>query len=78
MAAFLAREAPFPAIAAVMRRVLEAFGARRSGAVSKLDDVLAVDAWARQAARERLAERFGARAPAEPAGTLAAAPGGRA
>jgi 1-deoxy-D-xylulose-5-phosphate reductoisomerase len=78
VAAFLAREAPFPAIPAVVGDVLEAFGARRSGAVSKLDDVLAVDAWARQAARERLAERFGARAPAAPAGTLAAAPGGRA
>jgi hypothetical protein len=46
--------------------------------VSHLDDVLAVDAWARRAARERLAVRFGARAPATPEGALAAAPGGRA
>jgi len=74
VAAFLAQEAPFPAIAAVVADVLDAFAARPAPAVSKLGDVLAVDAWARDAARARLAERFGARAPA--AHAAAAAPGG--
>ncbi|HEY7922718.1 MAG TPA: 1-deoxy-D-xylulose-5-phosphate reductoisomerase [Vicinamibacteria bacterium] len=78
VAAFLAGEAPFPAIPAVVGDVLDAFAARPGAAVSHLDDVLAVDAWARRAARERLAVRFGARAPATPEGALAAAPGGRA
>jgi 1-deoxy-D-xylulose-5-phosphate reductoisomerase len=78
VAAFLAGEAPFPAIPAVVGDVLDAFAARPGAAVSHLDDVLAVDAWARRAARERLAVRFGARAPATPEGAPAAAPGGRA
>jgi 1-deoxy-D-xylulose-5-phosphate reductoisomerase len=78
VAAFLAREAPFPAIAAVVADVLGAFSGRPAATVSSLEDVLAVDAWARHAARERLAERFGARAPVAPPGALAAAPGGRA
>lgn len=78
VAAFLAREVPFPAIAAVVRDVLEGLTARAGAELSTLEDVLAVDAWARQAARERLAERFGVRAPAAPAAAAAAAPGGRA
>jgi 1-deoxy-D-xylulose-5-phosphate reductoisomerase len=78
VAAFLAGEAPFPAIPAVVGDVLDAFAAHPGAAVSHLDDVLAVDAWARRAARERLAVRFGAWAPAPPEGALAAAPGGRA
>ena len=78
VAAFLAREAPFPAIAAVVGDVLDAFSAHSAAPVSKLDDVLAVDAWARRVAREALAERFGGRASAAPAGAQAVAPGGRA
>jgi 1-deoxy-D-xylulose-5-phosphate reductoisomerase len=73
VAAFLAREAPLPAVAATVASVLEAFLARPAAALRDLDDVLAVDAWARRAARERLA------APPAPARAAAHAPlGGRA
>jgi 1-deoxy-D-xylulose-5-phosphate reductoisomerase len=76
VAAFLAGEAPFPAIAAVDAAVLEDFLARPAAALRDLDDVLAVDAWARRAARERLAAKFGAAparraAAASPRGELA-------
>ena len=76
VAAFLAGTVPLPAIAAVNAAVLEDFLARPAALLRDLDDVLAVDAWARRAARERLAAKFGAaearRAPAlAPRGELA-------
>jgi hypothetical protein len=54
--------------------VLDAFLARPAAPLRDLDDVLAVDAWARRAARERLG------APAAPAraGAALAPLGGRA
>ena len=76
VAAFLAGAVPLPAIAAVDAAVLEDFLARPAAALRDLDDVLEVDAWARRAARERLAAEFGVaeprRAPAvSPRGELA-------
>jgi 1-deoxy-D-xylulose-5-phosphate reductoisomerase len=62
VAAFLAGEAPFPAIAAVDAAVLESFLARPEAELGDLDDVLAVDDWARRAARERLSAKYGAQA----------------
>lgn len=55
VAAFLAGEIGFPSIAATCDAVLDAFLARPAAALRDLDDVLAVDDWARRAARERLA-----------------------
>jgi len=52
-----------PAIAATNAAVLDRFVARPAAPLRDLEDVLAVDAWARRAARERLAEE---RAPAAP------------
>jgi 1-deoxy-D-xylulose-5-phosphate reductoisomerase len=72
--AFLAGEAPFPAVAAVVGAVLDAFLARPAGPLRDLDDVLAVDAWARRAAREQL----GARTAAPRAAAALAPLGGRA
>jgi len=63
VAAFLAGEVPLPAIAATNAAVLDRFVARPAAPLRDLEDVLAVDAWARRAARERLAEE---RAPAAP------------
>jgi len=51
VAAFLAGEIPFPRIAEVNARVLGAHIASADGAPSSLEDVLAADASARQAAR---------------------------
>ncbi len=57
VAAFLAGQVPFPAIAAVNERVLEDHLAVHAGeTVSELSDVLAADAWARGRARTALAE----------------------
>jgi 1-deoxy-D-xylulose-5-phosphate reductoisomerase len=73
VAAFLAGEAPFAAVAATVASVLESFLGRPAAPLRDLDDVLAVDAWARRAARERLA------APPAPARAASHAPlGGRA
>jgi 1-deoxy-D-xylulose-5-phosphate reductoisomerase len=57
VAAFLAGEIPFPAIARIDARVLERHLAAGGGALGSLDDVLAVDAEARRRARE-LAEEM--------------------
>ncbi len=55
VAAFLAGQIPFPAIAATNAAVLEAHIARVApAAVADLEDVLAADEWARAQARERL------------------------
>jgi 1-deoxy-D-xylulose-5-phosphate reductoisomerase len=55
VAAFLAGEVPFGAIAATNAAVLEAHLARAAGkALRDLDDVLEADAWARARARESL------------------------
>jgi 1-deoxy-D-xylulose-5-phosphate reductoisomerase len=55
VAAFLASEIAFPAIAATNAAVLEAHLAERAGcAISGLPDVLDADAWARAAAREQV------------------------
>jgi 1-deoxy-D-xylulose-5-phosphate reductoisomerase len=64
VAAFLAGETSFPAIAEICAGVLDEFMARPAAALRDLDDVLAVDEWARSAARERLAKRLAAAAPA--------------
>lgn len=56
VAAFLAGEVPLPAIAATNAAVLERFLAGPAAPLRDLDDVLAVDLWARRAARERLAK----------------------
>jgi 1-deoxy-D-xylulose-5-phosphate reductoisomerase len=56
VAAFLAGEIPFPAIARIDARVLEAHLAAGGGALGGLDDVLAVDAEARRRARECVEE----------------------
>jgi 1-deoxy-D-xylulose-5-phosphate reductoisomerase len=75
VAAFLAGEAPFPSIAATNAAVLERFLARPAAPLRDLEDVLAVDAWARRAAREQLAGGLSAPAPRP----IAASPlGGRA
>ncbi len=56
VAAFLERAVPFPAIAATAGRVLEAHLARSAHApLRDLEDVRAVDAWARAHARDVLA-----------------------
>lgn len=53
--AFLQGGLAFPEVAATSAAVLERFGAERADAsVRDLEDVLAVDAWARRAAREAL------------------------
>jgi 1-deoxy-D-xylulose-5-phosphate reductoisomerase len=70
VAAFLAGETTFPAIAETCAGVLEAFLARPASVLRDLDDVLAVDEWARGAARERLTKRPVAAVPARAAGTL--------
>jgi 1-deoxy-D-xylulose-5-phosphate reductoisomerase len=70
VAAFLAGETTFPAIAETCGDVLEAFLARPASALRDLDDVLAVDEWARRAARDRLAKRLAAAVPARAARTL--------
>jgi 1-deoxy-D-xylulose-5-phosphate reductoisomerase len=70
VAACLAGETTFPAIAETCGEVLEAFLARPAAALRDLDDVLAVDEWARRAARERIAKRLAAAAPSRAAGTL--------
>jgi 1-deoxy-D-xylulose-5-phosphate reductoisomerase len=59
VAAFLAGEIPFPAIARTNARVLEAHLAAGGGALGCLDDVLAVDADARSRARECVEELRG-------------------
>jgi 1-deoxy-D-xylulose-5-phosphate reductoisomerase len=56
VAAFLAGEIPFPAIARANARVLEAHLAAGGRALGSLDDVLAVDADARRRARECVKE----------------------
>ncbi len=57
VAAFLARRIRLPDIAAVNERVLGAYlAAHRGAAVLDLEDVLMADAWARESAREALAE----------------------
>ena len=56
VAAFLAGEVPFPAIARTNARVLEAHLAAGGAALGSLDDVLAVDADARRRARECVEE----------------------
>jgi 1-deoxy-D-xylulose-5-phosphate reductoisomerase len=56
VAAFLAGEIPFPAIARTNAAVLEAHLAAGGGALGSLDDVLAVDAEARRRARECVEE----------------------
>jgi len=60
VAAFLAGAVPLPAIPGTCAAVLEEFLGRPAEPLRDLDDVLAVDAWARRAARERLAAKFGA------------------
>jgi 1-deoxy-D-xylulose-5-phosphate reductoisomerase len=59
VAAFLAGEIAFPAIARTNARVLEAHLAAGGGALGSLDDVLAVDADARRRARECVEESRG-------------------
>ncbi|MFI5320429.1 MAG: 1-deoxy-D-xylulose-5-phosphate reductoisomerase [Myxococcota bacterium] len=59
VAAFLAGELPFPAIARTNARVIGAHLAAGGGALSSLDDVLAVDADARRRARECVEELRG-------------------
>ncbi len=55
VAAFLAGGIPFGAIATTNQRVLEAHLAERSGVrVSELEEIVAADAWARDAARRAL------------------------
>ena len=56
VAAFLAGEVPFPAIARTNARVLEVHLAAGGAALGSLDDVLAVDADARRRARECVEE----------------------
>jgi 1-deoxy-D-xylulose-5-phosphate reductoisomerase len=57
VAAFLASRIRLPDIAAVNERVLDAYLAAHDGAALRdLDDVLTADAWARESAREALAE----------------------
>ncbi len=57
VAAFLAGTAPFPAVAATNAAVLHEHLERRAdSALETLEDVLAADAWARQAARQRLGQ----------------------
>ena len=57
VAAFLASRIRLPDIAAVNERVLDAYLAAHGGAaVLGLEDVLMADAWARESAREALAE----------------------
>ena len=59
VAAFLAGEIPFPAIARIDARVLERHLAAGGGALGSLDDVLGVDAEARSRAREHVEEMRG-------------------
>jgi len=59
VAAFLAGELPFPAIARTNARVLEGHLAAGGGALGSLDDVLAADAEARSRARECVKELRG-------------------
>jgi 1-deoxy-D-xylulose-5-phosphate reductoisomerase len=59
VAAFLAAEIPFPAIARTNARVLEGHLAAGGGVLGSLDDVLAVDAEARSRARECVEELRG-------------------
>jgi 1-deoxy-D-xylulose-5-phosphate reductoisomerase len=60
VAAFLAGEVRFPAIAAANAAVLETFTASEAGgALRDLDDVMAADAWARARTREWLAAEGG-------------------
>lgn len=55
VAAFLAGGIPFGAIATINQRVLEAHLAERNGVrVSELEEIIAADAWARDAARSAL------------------------
>jgi len=70
VAAFLAGETSFTAIADTCGEVLDAFLARPAQPLRDLDDVLAVDEWARRAAREHLAKRLAAPVPARAAGSL--------
>ncbi|HEU4429785.1 MAG TPA: 1-deoxy-D-xylulose-5-phosphate reductoisomerase [Myxococcota bacterium] len=56
VAAFLAGEIPFPAIARIDARVLERHLAAGGGSLGSLDDVLAIDAEARRRARESAEE----------------------
>jgi 1-deoxy-D-xylulose-5-phosphate reductoisomerase len=57
VAAFLEERLPFTGIAETVAEVVEAHPA---GAVSRLEDVLAADAWARERARAALRRRAAA------------------